>query len=439
MNEAAESLAPAICADLPERTMRRVTGRLIPFLVLLYILAFIDRVNLGYAKLQMTDELRFSDAVYGFGAGIFFIGYVLLEIPGTLLVERWSARLWISRIMVTWGIIATLMGFVHTVGQFYTLRFLLGLAEAGFYPGVIIYLTHWFPERQRSKAIALFMVGSPIANIIGSPISGLIMEYVHWWGLSGWRWVFILEGIPAVLIGFVTVAYLTDKPSRAKWLPADEAEWLTEQIATERARKAPAQHHNYWLALKEPVVLLLTAIYFVGMTGLYGFSMWLPTILKKLSGLPTLQVTLLAAVPYAVTLVIMLAVGRSSDRTNERIWHTAIPLFVAGCALVGSILAKDRVFLSLAMLSLVGAGVWAFIPTFWTLPSAFLTGSGAAVAVGLINSFGNLGGFAGPYIVGYISDKTGSTIGGIIVLAITLVIGSVLVLTLDRKQVGASP
>jgi ACS family tartrate transporter-like MFS transporter len=436
MNESAEHLAPSIGASLPERTLHRVTWRLIPFLVLLYIIAFLDRVNVGYAKLQMTDELKFSDAVYGFGAGIFFIGYVLLEIPGTLLVERWSARLWISRIMITWGVIAALMGFVHTVGQFYTFRFLLGLAEAGFYPGVIIYLTHWFPERQRSKAISLFMVGSPIANVFGSPISGLIMEYIHWFGLSGWRWVFILEGIPAILIGVVTTFFLTDKPSQAKWLPADEANWLTEQLTSERARKAPAQHHNYWLALKEPIVFLLTAIYFVGMTGLYGFSMWLPTILKKLSGLPTLQVTLLAAVPYALTLAIMLVVGRSSDRTNERIWHTAVPLFVAGCAFVGSILAKDRVFLSLAMLSLVGAGVWAFIPTFWTLPSAFLTGSAAAVAVGLINSFGNLGGFVGPYIVGYISDKTGSTVGGVIVLAIALMVGSLLVLTLDRRRVG---
>jgi ACS family tartrate transporter-like MFS transporter len=436
LNATAESLAPSTSLDLPARTLRRITWRIIPFLVLLYIIAFIDRVNLGYAKLEMTDELKFSDAVYGFGAGIFFIGYLLLEIPGTLLVERWSARLWISRIMITWGIIASLTGFVHTVGQFYTLRFLLGLAEAGFYPGVIIYLTHWFPERQRSKAISLFMVGSPIANVIGSPVSGLIMEYVHWYGLSGWRWVFILEGIPAVLIGFVTLFYLTDKPNKAKWLPPEEAEWLTRQIALERARKAPAPHHNYWLALKEPIVLLLTAIYFVGMTGLYGFSMWLPAIIKKLSGLPTLQVTLLAAVPYVVTLVIMLAVGRSSDRTNERIWHTAIPLFVAGCAFLGSILAKDRVFLSLAMLSLVGAGVWAFIPTFWTLPSAFLTGSAAAVAVGLINSFGNLGGFVGPYVVGYLSDQTGSTVGGVTVLAVVLMLGAILVLMLDRKRVS---
>jgi ACS family tartrate transporter-like MFS transporter len=429
--------AQAAAADLPNRTLRRVIWRLIPFLVLLYIIAFIDRVNLSYAKLQMNDELKFSDAVYGFGAGIFFIGYVLLEIPGTLLVERWSARLWISRIMITWGIIATLMGFMRTESGFYWLRFLLGLAEAGFYPGVIVYLTHWFPERQRGKAISLFMVGSPIASVIAAPLSGVIMEYVHWFGLSGWRWVFILEGIPAILIGMVTFFYLTDKPAGARWLAPDEAAWLEAEIQEERNRKAAVQHGNFWLALKEPVVFSLTAIYFAGMTGLYGFTMWLPTIVKKFSGLPTLQVTLLSAIPYAITLVLMLAVGRSSDRRNERIWHTALPLIAAGLAFVGSVATKDYVWISLAMLSLVGAGVWSFIPTFWTLPSTFLTGSAAAVAIGLINSFGNLGGFAGPYVVGYLSNKTHSTTSGIAVLAAALMVGGLLVFTLDRAKLSA--
>jgi D-galactonate transporter len=432
----ASNLSQTAAADLPGRTLHRVIWRLIPFLVLLYIIAFIDRVNLSYAKLQMSDELKFNDAVYGFGAGIFFIGYVLLEIPGTLLVERWSARLWISRIMITWGIIATAMGFMQTVTGFYGLRFLLGLAEAGFYPGIIVYLTHWFPERQRGKAISLFMVGSPIASVIAAPLSGLIMEYIHWFGLSGWRWVFILEGIPAVIIGVITLFYLTDKPAEARWLGPDEAAWLQEEIQEERSRKASVQHTNFWLSLKEPAVLKLTAIYFAGMTGLYGFTMWLPTIVKKFSGLPMLQVTLLAAIPYAVTLVIMLAVGRSSDRCNERIWHTALPLIVAGSAFVGSVATKEYVWISLAMLSLVGAGVWSFIPTFWTLPSTFLTGSAAAVAIGLINSFGNLGGFAGPYIVGYLSDKTHSTTSGIAVLAAALVIGGLLAFSLDRTKVS---
>lgn len=435
MSQLAETVTRDVPSDIGQRVIQRVTRRLVPFLVLLYIIAFIDRVNLGYAKLQMASELGFSDAVYGFGAGIFFIGYVLLEIPGTLLVERWSARLWISRIMITWGIIATAMGFLRSKEQFYGLRFLLGLAEAGFYPGVIIYLAHWFPERERGKAISLFMVGSPIANVLGAPISGAIMEYVHWLGWSGWRWVFVLEGIPAILVGIVTLFVLTDRPAHARWLPADEARWLEAELERERAAKAPAQQHNYWLALKEPFVLILTGIYFAAMTGLYGFSMWMPTLLKRFSGLTTFQVTLLAAIPYAVTLVLMLAVARSSDRRNERIWHTAIPLFVAGLAFLGAVWAQERVVLSLAMLSLVGAGVWAFIPSFWTLPSSLLTGAAAAVSVGLINSFGNLGGFVGPYVVGYISEKTGSTTGGVIFLAAILMVGALLPLTLDRGQI----
>jgi MFS transporter, ACS family, tartrate transporter len=414
-------------AGIEQRTLRRVSRRLIPFLVLLYLIAFIDRVNVGYAKLQMAEELRFTDAVYGFGAGIFFIGYVLLEIPGTLLVERWSARFWISRIMISWGIVAALFGFIQSATQFYWLRFLLGLAEAGFYPGVIVYLTHWFPQRARGRAIALFMIGSPVANVLGAPISGFIMEYVKWFGLAGWRWVFILEGLPAILIGVFVLFYLTDKPKDAKWLPADEAVWLTRELERER-QAAPPQPRNYWLALKNPAVLLLTAIYFMAMTGLYGFNMWLPTLLKNFSGLSTFKVSLLSAIPYAVTLVIMLAVGASSDRRKERIWHTSLPLLVAGLAFVASVLTNHRVWLSLCMLSLVGAGVWSFIPIFWTLPSTLLTGSAAAVAVGLINSFGNLGGFVGPYAVGFISDKTGSTFGGVIFLALALALGSLLAL-----------
>ncbi len=436
MNAVSATALPPPAADLSQRTIARVKWRLLPFLVLLYVIAFVDRVNIGYAKLQMTEDLRFSDAVYGFGAGIFFIGYVLLEIPGTLLVERWSARLWISRIMVTWGVVAVLMAFVQKPSHFYWLRFLLGLAEAGFYPGVIIYMTHWFPERERAKAIALFMIGSPVANVIGAPLSGLIMEYVRWFGLSGWRWVFILEGLPAIVVGVVTFFYLTDRPRLARWLQPHEAEWLEATLAGEAEKKKPHQGWSYWAALKDRTVLKLTGIYFAAMTGLYGFNMWLPTLVKKFSGLPTFQVTLLAAIPYLVTLVLMLWVGRSSDLRNERIWHTALPLFIAAVAFVGSVYTSDRVILSLALLSLVGAGVWAFIPTFWTLPSLFLTGPAAAVAVGFINSFGNLGGFVGPYAIGFLSTKTGSTGAGIWLLGVALFAGGALALSLDRTKVA---
>lgn len=418
--------------NVADRTRRKVAWRLLPFLILLYIIAYLDRVNVGYAKLHMAADLKFSEAVYGFGAGIFFVGYFLLEIPGTLIVEKWSARLWISRIMISWGIVAVLMGFIETKTHFYWLRFLLGLAEAGFYPGVIIYISHWFPRRDRAKAFALFMVGSAVASIFGGPISGYIMEYVKWGGLAGWRWVFILEAIPAVILGLIVPFYLTDRPAQARWLTEEERNWLVGELAHEQ--KAPSGHHShqYWRALTEPVVLLLTAIYFLGITGLYGFTMWLPTLLKSFSNHSTLEVTLLSAVPYVFGLVIMLSVGWSSDRRQERIWHTATPLCVAGLAFVGSVLLQAHPVLSLALLSLVAAGCWSFIPCFWALPTALLSGASAAVAVGLINSFGNLGGFVGPYAVGYLKDRTGTFMSGVLFLGGSLVLASGCVLLLKR-------
>jgi ACS family tartrate transporter-like MFS transporter len=419
--------------DVAHRTRTRVTWRLIPFLVLLYIISFLDRVNVGYAKLRMTDELAFSDAVFGFGAGIFFVGYVLLEIPGTLLVERWSARLWFSRIMITWGIVAVMMGFIKNATQFYWLRFLLGLAEAGFYPGIIVYLAHWFRPEDRGRAIAFFMIGSPVANVIGAPLSGLIMEYVHWHGLAGWRWLFILQGLPAILVGILVPFVLPDRPEHAKWLPAEERDWLKNELAREAKQKQP-ESNNYWLALSEPAVLLLTVGYFFAMTGLYGLNMWLPTLLKSFSGLPILQVTFLSALPYLVALGIMLWVGWSSDRTGERIWHATIPLLCAGVAFFCSVLLKAHIVLSLVMLCVVAAGLWSFFPSFWALPSALLSGASAAVSIGLINSVGNLGGFAGPYIVGFISDKTHSYFGGVVCLAISLCLAGLFILALKSVR-----
>jgi len=415
-------------------TRRQVVWRLIPFLILLYVIAYLDRVNVSYAKLQMSEDLKFSEAVYGFGAGVFFIGYFLLEIPGTLIVERWSARLWISRIMISWGIVAVLMGFIETKMQFYVLRFLLGLAEAGFYPGIIVYLSHWFPKRDRAKAVALFMIGSPVASILGGPVSGAIMEYVHWGGLAGWRWVFILEAVPAVVCGLIVPFYLTDRPEQARWLGAAEKEWLIAELAREKASTPGHAGHNYWKVVKEPGVLLLTAIYFFGITGLYGFTLWLPTLLKSFSGRSTFEVGLLSAIPFLAALGVMLAAGWSSDRRQERIWHTAIPLSVASVAFVGSVLTQDRPIVSFALLCVVGAGCWAFIPCFWALPTALLTGASAAVAVGLINSFGNLGGFVGPYAVGFLKDRTGTFMGGVLFLAGSLLLASFCVLLLRRTR-----
>jgi len=417
---------------LPEvavRARRRIAWRLLPFLILLYIVAYIDRVNVGYAKLRMADELAFSDAVYGFGAGIFFIGYVLLEIPGTLLVERWSARLWISRIMISWGLIAVLTGFIQNKTHFYCVRFLLGLGEAGFFPGIIVYLSHWFRVEDRAKAVALFITAIPVSGIFGAPLSGLIMDH-NWLGLAGWRWVFILEGIPAIFLGIIVIFYLTDRPHKARWLREDERAWIVGEL--EREKESKAQHHSreWWKALKEPPVLLLTLAYFCAVTGQYGFNLWLPTMIKSLSGLPNLIVTFLAALPFCVALIALIFVGWSSDRRRERVWHTASMMLLASVALFGTAQASNSLQFSLVLFCLVCAGVYGFVPSFWALPTRFLTGSAAAAAIGLINSLGNVGGFVGPYIVGEIRDRTHSHLGGMLFLSIMLVCGAAAVLSL---------
>jgi len=419
-------------SQLAERTRRRIAARLMPFLFILYIIAFLDRVNVSYAALDMTRDLGFSDRVLGRGLGIFFVGYFLLEIPGTLIVEVWSARKWIARIMISWGILATWMGFIHGETEFYWLRFFLGAAEAGFFPGIIVYLSHWFRYEDRAKAVALFMSAIPVSNILGSPISGLILS-IHWFGLPGWRWVFILEGIPAVVFGFITLFYLTDWPRQAKWLPEDERRWITEELERERAAKRKARPLSILRAMRQPEVVRLVLAYFLVVTGYYGFTLWLPTVVKRLSGLPNLLVTLVVMVPYLAGLAGMLVVGWHSDRTGERRWHCAVPMFAGGAALALGTLASNNVPLSVVFFSIVAAGALAYLPAFWALPTAFLTESGAAAAIGLINSFGNLGGFVGPYAVGYLRTATGSFAGGMLALAVSMVLGSFVVLSIRHS------
>lgn len=411
-----------------------------PFLILLFMVAYLDRVNVSYAALDMTRELGFTPEVYGFGAGIFFLGYVLLEIPGALLVERWSARLWISRIMISWGLLAGLTGFVETATQFYWARFLLGVGEAGFFPGIIVYLSHWFPERDRAKAVAIFMTAIPVASILGAPISGLLLG-VDWLGLSGWRWVFILEGIPSVVLGIIVPFYLTDRPAQARWLPADEREWLVAELARERAAKPHAgQSHRLADALRQlrqPRVLVLAGAYFAAVTAVYGFGLWLPIIVKALSGLPNLAVTGIAALPYVAGLVAMLAVGWSSDRTGERRWHTALPLVAVSAGLLLTALLRDHAALAVASLCLAGAGLYSYLPGFWALPTTLLTGSTAAAAVGLINAFGNVGGFVGPYMVGRLNAATNSFAGGMLYLSASALAAAALVLALRAPALPA--
>jgi ACS family tartrate transporter-like MFS transporter len=420
--------------DVAYRARRRIVRRLIPFLFLLYIINYLDRVNVSYAALEMTKDLNFTPEVLGFGAGIFFAGYFLLEIPGTLLIELWSARAWIARIMITWGIVAVMMGFMNSATQFYWLRLVLGAAEAGFFPGIIVYLTHWFRYQDRAKAVALFMAAVPLSNFLGSPVSGLLLG-VKWLGLAGWRWLFIMEGAPAIVLGVVTIFYLTDWPHQAKWLAQDEREWITTELEKEKQITTAAHSFRVWEALKHREVRLLALAYFFIITGLYGFNFWLPTIVKALSGLPNFAVTLISALPYLIGFVALLLVGVSSDRSGERRWHTAGPMLVAGAGLLLSAASQSSAPLAVAMFCIAAAGLYSFFPAFWALPTTFLTGSAAAASIGLINSIGNLGGFAGPYVVGYLNNKTNSFLGGMVYLSLSAIVGAALILTLRRAGV----
>lgn len=417
-------------SGVADRAYRRIRRRILPYLFILYIVAYVDRINLSYAALEMNRDLNFSPEVYGFGAGIFFAGYFLLEIPGTILVERWSARAWIARIMISWGMVAVLTGFVHTHAQFYWVRFLLGAAEAGFFPGIVVYLSHWFPYADRAKALALFSAAQPIANMLGAPVSGSLLG-IHWLGVPGWRWLFILEGIPAVILGAVTLVYLTDWPHQASWLPDAERDWITAELEKEKRALQEAHPYSIWQTLFQPRVVLLTVAYFFMVTSVYGFTFWLPTIVKKLSGFSNLSVALLSALPYCAGLGAMLFVGWSSDRTQERRWHTAVPMVVAGAGLALAAVSQNFPLMMISMFSLAAAGMYGYFPAFWSLPSGFLTGTVAAALVGLINSIGNLGGFAGPYIVGYLNRMGHSLSTGVIYLSLSAVVAATLVLSLS--------
>jgi MFS transporter, ACS family, tartrate transporter len=420
-------------APVAERTRRRINRHLLPFLFLLYIIAFLDRINISFAGLDMTRELGFSDSVFGLGSGIFFAGYVLLEIPGTLLVELWSARKWIARIMISWGLVGSLTGLIHTAHQFYWARFILGVAEAGFFPGIVVYLTHWYREQERARAMAMFMSAIPIAQVIGAPISGALLQ-IHWLGYSGWRWLLILEGIPAVIAGFVALFYLTDRPRDARWLSDDERAWITGELEREAATKQGAGT-SLWRLFQNRDVILLTLVYFLGACAQYGFSFWLPKMIQKLSGFSSFQVAMIAALPFLASWPVMLLLSWSSDRTGERRWHTAAAYLVLAAGLAGGIWSGKSVPLGILMFSLAGIGISARLPAFWALPASLLGGSMAAASVGAINCIGNLGGFVGPYLLGALSTATGSYSTGIGYLAGASVLAAVLIL-LVRPRPG---
>ena len=421
-------------ATVAERTLRRVNWRLMPYLILLYIVAYLDRVNVGYAGLQMTRELGFSNAVFGLGGGIFFIGYCLLEIPGGVLAEVWSARKWMARILLTWGFLASATGLIQTVQQFYWLRFFLGLAEAGFLPALLVYISHWYRPADRGKAIAMFMAGIPASQILGGPLSAVFLR-VHWFGYSGWRWLLMLEGLPALVLGVVTIFFLTERPQDAKWLRPEERDWLVGEL--ERERAARTSHAPAWKALVNPRVLLLAATLFLGLTATYGISLWMPKIVEKLSAFGVSQVSLIAAVPYLIALPVMLLMGRHSDRTGERRWHAAIPRMTAGVALAVCIWSSDHVWISMVALSVAAAGFYSAHAGFWPIPNMFLGRTAAAASLGLINSFGNFGGFVGPYAIGYLRDKTGGFGASLLFLSVCSVASGLLVLCVRLPREGA--
>jgi ACS family tartrate transporter-like MFS transporter len=394
-------------SSVAERARRRVTRRLMPFLIGAYLLAYIDRANLGIAKLQMQSDLAFTDAVIGFGAGIFFIGYFLLEIPGSLIVERWSARKWFARIMISWGLVAALTGFITTPSQFYLSRFALGAAEAGFFPGVIVYLSHWFRYEDRTRAKSWFMMTQPLSVVIGTPVSRWILESIHWHGLPGWRWVFLLEGIPSILCGIAALYYLPDRVGDAKWMPDDEKRWLIEELDNEAQRKTAAGRIRMIEAFRHRETMLLIAVFFLVVTGNQAILFFLPSITENMKGISITWRTAVIVLPYLCSIGGILLNGFASNRTGERRWHTAGPILITAAALGCAILAGDRLALVITCLAILGFTFQAYLPPFWTLPTAYLGKSAAATAIGTINSFGNLGGFVGPYLFGYLRSATG--------------------------------
>ena len=410
---------------------RHIARRLLPYLFTLFVIAFLDRVNVSYAALEMMHDLSFSNRVFGFGSGIFFVGYLLFEIPGCLIVERWSARKWFARIMVTWGLVTVLMAFIRTPMHFYLVRILLGVCESGFFPGILVYLTHWFRAEDRAKACAMFMIAIPVANIIGSPLGGWLLG-VHWFGLQGWRWLFIVEGIPAIVFGIITVFYLTDWPREARWLPPQERDWITAELEQEALAKKATRSYTVWEALRQPAVIRLTVIYFFAVSSIYSLTIWLPTFLKRASGMSDLAVTMLSILPYVAVLLAMLFNGWHSDRTNERRWHTAIPLMFGVVAFSLTILSGSHFWFAFVCL-IVASSANAFLPSFWPVPSAFLGESAAAASIGLINSIGNLGSLVTPSVIGYFLDRTHSFTPGFLYVIVSLLIAIYLILTLPVR------
>ena len=413
--------------------LQKVRWRLIPFLFILYIVAYLDRVNVGFAAIDMNRDLGFSAAVYGMGSGLFFLTYTLLEVPSNLMLARLGARVWIARIMFTWGVASTAMIFVTGPISFYGLRLLLGAAEAGFFPGLIYYLTQWFPARERGRAVALFMTATAMAGVIGAPLSSALLQLDGAWGLRGWQWLFLVEGLPAILLAPVVLTRLTEKPSDAAWLQPAEREWLMREMEAEHAQTSHA-HVTLRAALLSARLWLVAMPYLCIVIAFYGISFWLPQIVQASTGLGSAAVVLLSAIPYVAATIGLVVVGASSDRTGERRWHVAVPCVIGAFGFVLTVIAPQTLTISLATLSVAAFGIWGTLGPFWTLPTAFLRGTAAAGGIALVNSVGNVGGFVGPILVGWIRQTTGQFGAGLLMLAAILIVGAVVVLVIPKSR-----
>jgi len=422
-----------VAVSVEARTIGKLWIRIIPFIFLFYIVAYLDRINIGFAALTMNKELGITSQQFGLLAGIFFFGYFLFEVPSNLLLHKIGARIWIARILITWGIVAMLTGIVHNVHQLYLVRFLLGLAEAGYYPGVVLYLTYWFRQREQAQAIALVLVGIPVTSILGGPVSGLILDRVHWLSVSSWRWLLILEGVPAVVCGVLAYFFLPSRPTEAKFLAQNEKDWIIAELAREHEKKLGEHQISLAKTFTHLRVWHLVSIQFTYLIGLYSLSFWLPQVIKSLSShYSNTVVGLLAVIPQLAGLASMVLVSRSSDQRLERRYHAAISALAGGIGwlLLGTTTSP---VVSILLLSLVAAGVYSMFGPFWSLPSEFLTGYAAASGIAFINSMGNLGGFAGPYAIGLIKDKTGSLHWSLAFVGISMLVSAMSLVLLPKR------
>jgi ACS family tartrate transporter-like MFS transporter len=425
--------------DLQARVVRKLTWRILPFVMLLYFVSFLDRVNVGFAALSMNKDLGLTPTMFGLGGGIFFLGYFLFELPSNLILDKVGARIWIARVMVTWGLVSAASAFVVGPHSFYALRFLLGVAEAGFFPGIILYLSQWFPTRQRAVAAAAFMAAAPLSTAIGSPISGALMQMPALAGLHNWQWLFIIEAVPAVVLGFIVLKVLTDSPAKAKWLADDEKAWLVATLQQESLERQAQPGHGAGVlsALRDARIWVMSLIYFGTSAGLYTLGLWAPLIIRQY-GFSSLGTGALNAIPSVLAVIGMVLWARHSDRSGERTWHVAIPCVAAGLGLAWAGLASTALGVVLALV-IVNVGISAAKAPLWAMPSTFLSGAGAAAGIAMINSIGNLGGFVGPFAIGWLKSVTGGYAAGLYVVAASLAVSAILTLMIGYKAYRVAP